>query len=288
MPGMPWPLPWPFDTTFMQLALIAGLAVGASAPLIGTFLVQKRLSLLGDGIGHVAVAGVGAGLLFGTSPVWTALVVAVVAALALEWLRSRGRTSGDLALALFFYGGIAAGVVLAGRSATNTNLQPYLFGSILTVTENDVYTVLALGALIIAAIALTRRGLLAVVLDEEAASVAGIPVGVLNALLAALTAVTVAAAMRVTGVLLVAALMVLPVATSRVVARSFRTTTLGAGAVGMVAVLLGLAAARQWALAAGGAIVLVAVALFAITSIAAPLRRGRAPDDAGALLSGPG
>ncbi len=136
MPGMPWPLPWPFDTTYMQLALIAGLAVGASAPLIGTFLVQKRLSLLGDGIGHVAVAGVGAGLLFGTSPVWTALVVAVVAALALEWLRSRGRTSGDLALALFFYGGIAAGVVLAGRSATNANLQPYLFGSILTVTEN--------------------------------------------------------------------------------------------------------------------------------------------------------
>jgi zinc transport system permease protein len=288
MPGMPWPLPWPFDTTYMQLALIAGLAVGASAPLIGTFLVQKRLSLLGDGIGHVAVAGIGAGLLFGTSPTWTALIVAIVAALALEWLRSHGRTSGDLALALFFYGGIAAGVVLAGRSATNTNLQPYLFGSILTVTENDVYTVLALGALIIVAIAVTRRALLAVVLDEEAAQVAGIPVGALNALLAALTAVTVAAAMRVTGVLLVAALMVLPVATSRVVARSFRTTTLGAGAVGMIAVVLGLAAARQWALAAGGAIVLVAVALFAAASIAAPLLRNRTPDDAGALLSGPG
>src|SRR6266536_6635477 len=252
MPGMPWPLPWPFDTTYMQLALVAGVVVGASAP-----------------------------------PIWTALVLAVAAALSIEWLRSRGRTSGDLALAIFFYGGIATGVVLAGRSATNANLQPYLFGSILTVTENDVYTVVALGALIITAIGLTRRGLLAVVLDEEAAHVAGIPVGVLNALLAALTAVTVAAAMRVTGVLLVAALMVLPVATSRVVARSFRTTTLGAAAVGMVAVVLGLAAARQWALAAGGAIVLVAVALFAAASIAAPLRRGRARDDAGALLSGP-
>jgi zinc transport system permease protein len=285
---MPWPLPWPFDTTYMQLALIAGLAVGASAPLIGTFLVQKRLSLLGDGIGHVAVAGIGAGLLFGTSPVWTALVVAVVAALALEWLRSRGRTSGDLALALFFYGGIAAGVVLAGRSATDTNLQPYLFGSILTVTENDVYTVVALGALIVAAIAVTRRALVAVVLDEEAARVAGIPVAALNSLLAGLTAVTVAAAMRVTGVLLVAALMVLPVATSRVLARSFRATTLGAAAVGMAAVLLGLAAARQWALAAGGAIVLVAVALFAAASIAAPLLPTRPRDDPGTLLSGPG
>jgi zinc transport system permease protein len=82
--------------------------------------------------------------------------------------------------------------------------------------------------------------------------------------------------------------MVLPVATSRVVARSFRTTTLGAGAVGMVAVVLGLAAARQWALAAGGAIVLVTVVLFTVASLAAPFRRGRARDDAGALLSGPG
>jgi zinc transport system permease protein len=288
MPGMPWSLPWPFDTTYMQLALLAGIAVGVSAPLIGTFLVQKRLSLIGDGIGHVAVAGVGAGLLFGTSPVWTALVVAVVAALALEWLRSRGRTSGDLALALFFYGGIAAGVVLAGRSTTNANLQPYLFGSILTVTENDVYTVLGLGALIVLAIAITWRALVAVSLDEESARVAGIPVGALNALLAALTAVTVAAAMRVTGVLLIAALMVLPVATSRVVARSFRATTVGAAGVGVVAVVLGLAAARQWALAAGGAIVLATLALFAVASVAAPLRRSRASDDAASLVSGPG
>jgi zinc transport system permease protein len=287
MPGMPWSLPWPFDTTYMQLALIAGIVVGASAPLIGTFLVQKRLSLLGDGIGHVAVAGVGAALLLGTGPIWTALVAAVAAALAIEWLRARGRLAGDLALAIFFYGGIAAGVVLAGRSATNTNLQPYLFGSILTVTENDVYTVMALGGGIVAAIALTRRALLAVVLDEEAAQVAGIPVAALNALLAALTAVTVAAAMRVTGVLLVAALMVLPVATSRVLARSFRTTMLGAAVVGVVAVVLGLAAARQWALAAGGSIVLVTVALFAAAFIAAAIRRGLAPD-AGPLLSGPG
>ena len=288
MLGMPWPLPWPFDTTYMQLALIAGVAVGASAPLIGTFLVQKRLSLIGDGIGHVAVAGVGAGLLFGTSPVWTALVVAVVAALALEWLRSRARTSGDLALALFFYGGIAAGVVLAGRSTTNANLQPYLFGSILTVTENDAYTVVGLGALIVLAIAVTWRAMVAISLDEEAARVAGIPVGALNALLAALTAVTVAAAMRVTGVLLIAALMVLPVATGRVVARSFRATTVGAAAVGVVAVVLGLAAARQWALAAGGAIVLATLALFVVASLAAPLRRASAPDDASSLLSGPG
>jgi zinc transport system permease protein len=282
---MPWPLPYPFDREYMQLALVAGVVVGATAPLIGTFLVQKRLSLLGDGLGHVAVAGVGAGLVFGTSPIWTALVVAVLAALAIEWLRARGEAPGDLALALFFYGGIALGVVLAARSGTNTNLQPYLFGSILTVTASDVYGILALGALIVVAMAFAGRALLAVVLDEETARVTGIPAGALNALLAVLTAVTVVAAMRVVGVLLVAAMMVLPVATSRQVARSFRTTMRGSAIIGVVCVVVGLAASRQWALAAGGAIVLVVTALFAIVTLL-PRRRGGPPAEPSALLSG--
>jgi zinc transport system permease protein len=285
LPGMPWGLPWPFDRTYMQLALLAGIVVGATAPLIGVFLVQKGLSLMGDGIGHVAVAGIGASLLFGTSPTWTALVVAIAAALVIEYLRTRGSATGDLALALVFYGGIAAGVVLASRSATNTNLQPYLFGSILTATANDVWTVIALGAVIVVAIAFTGRALLAVVLDEDSARVAGIPARALNTMLAVLTAVTVVMAMRIVGVLLIAALMVLPVATSRLLARSFRSTLIGAVAVGIVSSILGLFAARQWALAAGGAIVLVAAALFALASIVAGARRAGAQADS--LLAGP-
>jgi len=284
MAGMPWPLPWPFERTYMQLALVAGLAVGLAAPLIGTFLVQKRLSLIGDGIGHVAVAGVGAAILFGTSPVWTALVVAVLAALAIEWLRTRSRATGDLALALFFYGGIAAGVVLASRSATNTNLQPYLFGSILTVDAADVRLVLALAAVIVITVVVTRRALFSIVLDEEAARVSGIPVGVLNASLAGLTAITIVAAMRVVGVLLIAALMVLPVATSRLFARSFGQTLAGASGIGVVSVVVGLWASRAWALASGGAIVLAAAAIFALASLAVGVRRAAvgSPD----LLSG--
>ena len=282
---MPWGLPWPFDRTYMQLALLAGIVVGATAPLIGVFLVQKGLSLMGDGIGHVAVAGIGASLLLDTSPTWTALVVAVAAALVIEFLRTRGSATGDLALALVFYGGIAAGVVLASRSATNTNLQPYLFGSILTATADDVWTVIGLGAVIAIAIAFTGRALLAVVLDEDSARVAGIPARTLNTMLAVLTAVTVVMAMRIVGVLLIAALMVLPVATSRLLARSFRTTLLGAVGVGVVSALVGLWAARQWALAAGGAIVLVAAALFALASIIAGARRAGAQADS--LLAGP-
>jgi zinc transport system permease protein len=285
LPGMPWALPWPFDRTYMQLALLAGIVVGATAPLIGAFVVQKGMSLVGDGLGHVAVAGIGAALLFDTSPTWTAMVFAVVAALVIEFLRTRGSATGDLALALVFYGGIALGVVLASRSATNTNLQPYLFGSILTATADDIWTVLALGALIVVTVAVVGRALLAVVLDEDAARVSGIPATALNTILAVLTAVTVVAAMRIVGVLLVAALMVLPVATSRLLARSFRGTVLGAVAIGVASAVLGLAAARQWALAAGGAIVLVAAVLFALAAVAAGVRRAGA--HAGSLLSGP-
>lgn len=262
------PLPYPFEREYMQLALVAGIAVGASAPLIGAFLVQKRLSLMGDGIGHLAFAGVAAGLLFGTWPVATALVVAVAGALAIEWLRRHGRASGDVALALFFYSGIAAGVVLVGVSNRfDASLLAYLFGSILTVSPADAWTVVALGVAIVAIVAVIGRALFAVVLDEESARVAGLPVDALNSALAALAAVAVVAAMRVVGVLLVAALMVLPVATAQVVAGSFRATVRLAVLIGVASVIVGLALARIGGLPPGGTVVLVAAAGFAAVSV---------------------
>ena len=267
-------MPWPFEREYMQLALVAGVVVGACAPLIGVFLVQKRMSLLGDGLGHLAFAGVAAGLLLEIWPIWTALAAAVVGAVAIEWLRSRGRASGDLALALCFYGGIALAVVLASRAeAGSVNVVPYLFGSILTVTWSDVRVVVALGVVIVATLVLTGRALFAIVLDEESARVSGLPVDALNSLLAALTAVTIVAAMRVVGVLLVAAMMVLPVATSRVFARSFVSTVVGAAAIGVLSVVAGLTAAREWDLAPGGAIVCTTVAVFAGSGFVAAVTR---------------
>ncbi|HUP87467.1 MAG TPA: metal ABC transporter permease [Acidimicrobiales bacterium] len=264
---MPLPLPWPFDREYMQLALVAGVVVGAGAPLIGTFLVQKRLSLLGDGIGHVAFAGVAAGLLLGVWPVWTALVAAVGGAVGIEWLRTRGRASGDLALALFFYTGIAGGIVLSGLAGSlNAGILSYLFGSILTVSVGDAWTIVVLGLVILAVVARTWRALFSIVLDEEAARVAGLPVDRLNLLLAALAAVTVVAGMRVVGVLLVAALMVLPVGAAQRLTSSFRSTLMVGAALGGFASVAGLAAARVWGLAPGGTIVLVAAAVFAAAS----------------------
>ena len=267
------PLPWPFDREYMQLALAAGLVVGACAPLVGTFLVQKRLSLMGDGIGHVAFAGVAAGLLAGTSPVWTALVAAVIGAVAIEWLRLRRRASGDLALAVFFYSGIAGGVVLTGLAGSlNSGVLTYLFGSILTVSPSDTVTIVALGVLILGAVAATWRALFSVILDEEAARVAGLPVDALSLGLAALAAVTVVASMRVVGVLLVAALMVLPVGTAQRLARSFRATLLWSVAVGVASVVVGLTLARAAGLAPGATIVLVAAAAFLVAAAGESLR----------------
>lgn len=262
-------MPWPFDREYMQLALAGAVVVGACAPLIGTFLVQKRLSLLGDGLGHVAFAGVAAGLLLDVWPIWTALAAAVSAALAIEWLRSRGRASGDLALALFFYSGIAGGVVLIGLAdSLNAGTLTYLFGSILTVDRADAITIAALGGVVVVVVAVAWRALFSIVLDEEAARVAGLPVDGLNLGLAALTAVVLVAGMRIVGVLLVAALMVLPVGAAQRLTRSFGATLLVASAIGAGSSVAGLAAARQWALAPGGTIVLTAALVFVIAALA--------------------
>ena len=261
-------LPYPFEREFMQYALWVGLVVGACAPLIGIFLVQKRQALMGDGLGHIAFAGIAAGLLLEVWPVWTALVAAVAGALAIEWLRNRGRATGDLALALFFYGGIALGVVLISRSSTGgLNVLPYLFGSILTVGPDDVRLVIILGLVIIFSLAIIGRAFFASLLDEESARVAGLPVVLANTMLSVLAAITVVAAMRIVGILLIAALMVLPVATGRLVARSFRGTIIISVVVGVVSVIVGLAAARQWALAPGGAIVLTTAAIFSLAIV---------------------
>jgi zinc transport system permease protein len=262
-------MPYPFDREYMQLALVAGLVIGASAPLVGVFLVQRRLSLFGEGIGHVAFTGVAAGLLAGVWPVWTALVAAVVGALLIELIRSRGVTGGDLVLAIFVYGGIAGGVVLASKGDGLGTLPRYLFGSLLTLDRSEVNVLVAIAAIVVVCIAFTGAALFAVVVDEEWARVAGLPVGALNAMLAVLTALTIVAAMRVVGLLLVSALMVIPVAGAQVLAHSQRGILAVSVAIGLWSVVVGLALARQWGLAPGGTIVLVAVAVFAVLAVGA-------------------
>jgi len=254
------------ELEFMRLAFGAGAVVGVLAPAVGFFLVERRQALIGDGLGHVAFAGVAAGILLDVSPVLVALAFAVLGAIVVELLRSRAGTAGDQALALVFYVGIALGVVLVSSSgALDANILQYLFGSILTVTRSDVWLVAALGIGGLGTIAVLYRGLVGAVVDEEGSRVAGVPVDALNAVVAVLAALTVALAMRVVGILLVAALMVLPVTAASRIAWSLRSTLLLSMAIGLGSVLAGLTIAYYADLAPGGTIVLVAAAASVVT-----------------------
>ena len=229
------------DLEFMRLALATGAIVGLLAPAVGFFLVERKASLIGDGLGHVAFAGVALGYLLGISPVLTALVAAVIGALTIEWLRSRGGAAGDQALALVFYTGIAAGVVLVSRAgALNVNLFQFLFGSILTVTRNDLWTVLVLGigALVTIARAVPRP-------RRDRAGRGGKPRrrrarDAAQPRRRRLAALTVAVSMRIVGILLIAALMVLPVIAANRVAWSLRSTFGLSMAFGFASVIAGL------------------------------------------------
>jgi zinc transport system permease protein len=255
---------------FMQRALLAALLTGLAAPAVGTYLVQRRLALMGDGIGHVAVTGVALGLLTGTAPLWTAAVVAVLGAVLIEVIRERGHTNGDVALALLFYGGLAGGVLvtgLAGKGAAE--LQVYLFGSITTMSSADVWVTLVLAVVVVLVCVGLSPQLFAVAQDAEFAKVAGLNVRAYNVLVAVLAAVSVAVAMRTVGLLLVSALMVVPVATAQQLSRSFRTTLLAAMAIGTLASVGGLVisafASFHAQVAPGPTIVLLALTGFAVT-----------------------
>ncbi|UQU63510.1 metal ABC transporter permease [Couchioplanes caeruleus] len=253
-----------FQYDFMLRALAGALIIGLAAPALGIYLVQRRLSLIGDGIGHVALTGVGVGLLLQQSPVLTAVIVAVLGAVGVELVRERGRTSGDLALALLFYGGIAGGVVLVGLSddSANANLMQYLFGSLITTTRQDLIVIAILGAAVLAAMLALRPALFAVCNDEEYARVSGLPVRTLNLVIAATTAVTVTIAMRTVGLLLVSALMVVPVAAAQQITRGFRTTMALAMGIGVTAAATGVWAAGEIDTAPGATIVILAIAAF--------------------------
>jgi zinc transport system permease protein len=259
-----------FQYPYMQRALLGALVIGLAAPALGIYLVQRRLALIGDGVGHVALTGVGAGLLLNRSPVLVAVVAATLGAVAIELLRARGRTSGDLALALLFYGGIAGGVMLVGLSgATSANLNAYLFGSLTTISPQDLTTIVVLGVALLITMLALRPALFAVCHDEEYARVAGLPVRALNLLLAVGTAVTVTIAMRAVGVLLISALMVIPVATAQQVTRGFRATMTAAMAFGLCAAGAGVFVAANADTAPGASVVLLAIASFLVVAVAA-------------------
>lgn len=271
------------SSPLMQRALLAALLVGLTAPVVGTYLVQRRLALLGDGIGHIALTGVAAGWLAGSlaglaTPESLALpgamVVAVLGAVGIEWVRARGRITGDVAMAILFYGGIAGGVLLIKiAGGTSANLMNYLFGSIATVSSSDLAWTAGLAGLVLIVGLGLRPLLFAVSHDEEFAQASGLSVHLLTSVLAALAALTVTVSMRVVGLLLVSALMIVPVATAQVVARSFSGTMALAGVIGAVVSVIGLAVTYWYDLPPGATIVVLAILVYGLVSVVQQRRR---------------
>jgi zinc transport system permease protein len=261
---------------FMQRAMLAGLMIGVIAPVIGVFLVLRRLSLIADTLSHVALAGVAAGILLNTYPVAGALVAALVGAVGIERLRVSGRLFGEAALAMFLSGGFAVAVVLISlANGFNVELFSYLFGAITVVQPRDLWVILILGLAVLGHVVLMYKELFAITFDEEGARVQGIAVDAINLLLTTLAAVTVVVVMRVVGILLTSALLVIPALTALRLARSFRDTLVMAAACSLASVLVGMVASFYLDVAAGGAIVLVALLLFGAASALGPRIAGR-------------
>jgi zinc transport system permease protein len=260
---------------FMQRALVAATVVCAVAPLAGVFVVQRRAALTGDGIGHVAFAGVGLAFLVGVHPLLGALALTVLAALALYRMQRAG-VGGDLSLALIFYGGIALGFLFASRAGGGVNtILGFLFGSPLNLTWAEVGAIVGLALLVLVLIMALYPGLVAVAFDEGAARASGVSVNGLVLTLTLLVSLTVVGGMYAIGLLLVSAMMVVPVAAAAQVASSYRQTMTLASAIGAGSAVVGLTVAYVADLAPGASIVLIAICCYIATVAFRALRARR-------------
>ncbi|MBI3630798.1 MAG: metal ABC transporter permease [Candidatus Sungbacteria bacterium] len=257
-----------FHYDFMIRAFIAGVAIAFVAPVIGMFLVVKRYSTLADTLAHVSLLGIAAGAIIGVSPVTGALVASSLAAMGMERLRRSGQLFSESVLALFLSGSLALALILLGLShGLNVNIFSYLFGSITTVSTADLKEIGLFGGLVLASSVVLFPRLFIISYDEDLAKANGLPVELLNLLLIVMAAVTVSISMRVVGILLVSALMVIPPLGATQFRCGFKKTALIAVLVSLLSVISGLFASFYLNLPSGGTIVLVALGIFLVSFV---------------------
>jgi zinc transport system permease protein len=265
---------------FMHRAILVGLCIGVMAPLIGTFLVHRQLALIGDALAHTAFAGVAVGLFLnavidlGVTPYLTAVIVAVIAALFIELISETTDAYNDVSMAIVLSTGFALGTTLISINAggLTVSVDQYLFGNLSTVTSQSAAILLVLFAIIVGVVAVTRNQLLYVTFDETAAEVSGLSVSWYNRIMVMLTALVVVGAMQIMGVILVAAMLVVPVAGASQVARSFNESLVISIVLAELAVMLGIAVSYYAGATAGGVVVLVAVAIYVVAVFAGKLQ----------------
>lgn len=263
---------------FMRRALIIGIIVSLNCSTIGLFLVLRRFSMVGDTISHVALAGVALGMITGIYPIYSAIVVSIIASIGIEKLRKTYSEYSELALSIVLAGGIGVASLLISMDQANTNgIMGYLFGSIALVTAKDLKMIAVIGTVILAVVIFSYRALFYITFDEESAKYAGVEVKRINLFFSILIALTITLSMRIVGILLVSSLMVLPVATSLQIAKSFKSALVYSNIFGLISVVSGLIVSFYLDLAPGGSIVVISLTILilviAIKRIYSNIRR---------------
>lgn len=255
-----------FQYSFVVRGLEAGIIIALIAPFIGIFLVLRRYSLIADTLSHVSLAGIAIGLYFKINPIITAIAASVISSIVIERLRISKKVYGESALAIFLSGSLAFAIVLISLAhGFSVDLFSYLFGSIVTVKQSDVYVIGIVGAIVIALLLTFYKELVYVTFDEEAAQVSGIPTRFINLLLITLAALTVSLAIPIVGILLISALIVVPVVTALQFKTSFKNTIVIAECISLFSVVAGIITSFYLNLSTGGTIVLITIGLFGLT-----------------------
>ena len=253
---------------FMQKALIAGIAVGLICSFMGTFLVLRRYSLFGDGIAHVAFGGISVGLFLGVFPLWTAFIVSIFGGLGLQKLRQSTKISGDSAVAVVLVSGLAVGVILVSSSGGfSVDLFSFLFGSILLISNEDTIMILAISAGIIATLTILQKQFLHLTFNEEQAKLVGLRTTLLNYAFVVLASITVVTSMRLVGILLISALIVIPNITAMMLGKGFKKTVFISMGIAVISVISGILVSYFLNVAPSGTIVVVAVGILVGTLV---------------------
>lgn len=263
---MPVDLPWLLDYPFMQRALLAGLAVGFLCAVVGVHVTLRSMAFFSDAISHSALAGIALGVLLGVAPIPAAIVFCVMIALGIAYLTFRSDLTSDTVIGVFFSGSMALGVLLLGlQTGYQTDLLSYLFGDILAVNWLDVALAAILAVGVSGLIFWRSTTLIKIAFNRDLARVEGIRVVAWDYLFLTLLALTVAVSLKVVGIILVSALIIVPAAAARNVARDFRTLVALAIGVGVVSSLTGLVLSYYLNTASGPTVVIVAVLFFILS-----------------------
>lgn len=252
---------------FFQYALIGGAIAAFTCAWVGVFLILRKEAMIGDGVAHTAFGGIALGLLLGVSPILTALVVSIFAVIGIYYMRAKGLARSDSAIAVMLAIGFSGGLIIVSLAGGfNVELFSYLFGSILTITASDLVVVSVLGAATLVFLGIFYKELLSMTFDERTSKLMGIPVEPLALSFNVLVAATIVLSIKVVGIVLVVALLVLPGLSALQLNLSFRKTILAAMAFGMVSMVAGLLLSAVYDVATSGVIVFLAAVVFGVTA----------------------